>query len=655
MFGTRGQSRTTITSSSTSRKSATTNFHFSTVIDRRTPSSPRWIVGRMVTTRVNMMMFLLLGTIFWMTLPGVDGKILHYDKRILPPGTAFAEIHPIQGSGGLISLNAASLFQRVGVVVDNNGDDNTNPAVVEMILVQVPSSCHLSAHEDITTAQANQECQWTETAGVGISTGSATEFCCTQALADANQCHSVGLSIIDEYNFRGAKQMVNLNHGGGGATGGLAAEQVKFDVTDTGDYALIILNCNTQSSIQMNGEIAWESYPGGFEVWEMAQLELAGDLEQMAQTCDLDVDFFLDGPAGYGNDNTAYIKVLEEYVADLAVSCTDTEITQMNSALDDFATCAGFDLQQFMEDLPSAFLGTVIECLVTMDWEQFEDLDMLDLNEISSIQLSDACLDFEFGDNAVGYGLRHFALFPDKTLACLKAFAPKVPPCTLQTYPVPIVGGWLKPAACMMGEMATLLDDVLRVEMGIWDQCLPADPKAVDCDVECLYQGSILMRGGNMALPVSDTMTRLAAADTNGNLQSALDRYQLYLDECTHEWSGWKDFDPTTQTAKRHSNDGDSDSANGGDDSGSSNSSNSSDKQVTPSSNMEKEDSEGSGGVSPILMLVLGMVLGISLTVLYERSQRRRGGGYRQTTMEKQLELTEGGSGAYTDRDNEIL
>ena len=99
----------------------------------------------------------------------------------------------------------------------------------------------------------------------------------------------------------------------------------------------------------------------------------------------------------------------------------------------------------------------------------------------------------------------------------------------LEIHPIPLLGGLLKPATCVVGEMSSILDDVLKVEMGVWDKCLPDDPEAANCENDCLYQGSVLMRGGNMALPVSDTMERLAKED--GELQSALNHLRHQRNE----------------------------------------------------------------------------------------------------------------------------
>jgi hypothetical protein len=90
------------------------------------------------------------------------------------------------------------------------------------------------------------------------------------------------------------------------------------------------------------------------------------------------------------------------------------------------------------------------------------------------------------------------------------------------------------------GELPKLLDDILKIEMGIWDDCLPASG---GCENNCIYEGSILVHGGNIAHPVSDAMERIANYDqTAGKFKSALQRYKTYLEQCTDVWDGWKSY-----------------------------------------------------------------------------------------------------------------
>jgi hypothetical protein len=155
--------------------------------------------------------------------------------------------------------------------------------------------------------------------------------------------------------------------------------------------------------------------------------------------------------------NADYIADVEEYLTRVAETCTEEQVPAFRQAFGEFNTCAGFDLQEFIEDFPSALAGTVLECIITTNWSHVDD--WADPREIASIQFSNACMDFEFGasHNALfGYVLQYMVMSPDVILSCFHDFAPKVPECTWQIKgePIPIVGGWLK-ASSMRGWRTT--------------------------------------------------------------------------------------------------------------------------------------------------------------------------------------------------------
>lgn len=530
--------------------------------------------------------------------PDARGNNIEFDNETLNAGNIRTEIHPIKGSGGVVELQELTLTQSAGA----------REIAIDLLFFQVPAACaaHAGTNSLTASSQAVQDCNLQNSGlGTALADGSLA-LCCTAEMVAANQCTQVNRAIASQY-FTGVHRYLGLSPNTP-LTFGVYSE-VQVDGDRVGDYALVLLNCDESGTATLNGKVIWESFPGGYEIWQNAELALASDFEQMARFCGIDVNFFVDG--GPGTDDMAFIKPIEDYLARLAVACTDDEVVAFNQAFEDFHDCAGFDLQLFIEDLPSGLLGTAIECIATMDWKQFEDMDWMDLDQVASIQLSEACLEFEFGANALGFGLRQMALHPDKTMACFKTLSPKVPTCQLPIHPIPIVGGLLKPAACLVGEMPKILDDVLKVEMGAWDKCLPADPQAAKCQNDCLFQGSILMRGGNTALPVSDAMKRLAAGN-GGGLQSALDRYQKHLHECTDEWSGWENFDGATQ-ADRH--------------------------KATSTVIAADSSSNGGrgGGLYEVALLLVGLFCGVVLAIAYERMQRKK--AFKQT--EKQLELTE--------------
>mmetsp|Transcript_10073 Transcript_10073/g.22080 ORF Transcript_10073/g.22080 Transcript_10073/m.22080 type:complete len:573 (-) Transcript_10073:53-1771(-) len=468
----------------------------------------------------------------WLLLVGsaVDAKKFEIEKHVLQAGEKLLEIASLKGQGGEVTLDDLKF---------SSPDLASGEVVyVDALVVPVSNAC--------LDQQTNQACNWWGQgvgvmAGNDIGVGSVFQFCCTTALAAAGKCNTAGrVATGTQYQFDGISRNVELE---GARSQSLRYSWVQED--QPGNFALLVLNCNEAGkSVEIDGSVSWVSDPKPSPFTEEASgLKILSDLEKMATDCDIDTNFFSDIDQGGPGEEDHFITTVTDYLHTAAERCNDDQIEQINQAFDEFETCAdGFDLQQFVEDFPSGMVGTLIECTVTTDWDQITDWN--DPTELMSLELSDKCLDFEFGQNAVGHGLREFSLYPDKTMACFQEFSPKVPQCTLETYPIPIIGGLLKQATCLLGDAKDLLTDVLEIEMGVWNKCLPEVPQdgsPYPCDQEdCIYEGTLLMRGGSMALPVSDAMERVVSSTPT--LKPALDKYKKYLEECTDVWDGWSAF-----------------------------------------------------------------------------------------------------------------
>ena len=134
-------------------------------------------------------------------------------------------------------------------------------------------------------------------------------------------------------------------------------------------------------------------------------------------------------------------------------------------------------------------------------------------------------------------------LRPESTLPCFATLFEALPSCTYETWPVPIVGQWLKTSSCIISESQPLLDAFWTEELAEMKLCLNhlGEISSHSCRSlnEAYCGGSLLMmlpkplRGA----PVPDTLQRVA--ESSGKA-SVVEKYQRYKDICVKKtWEGW--------------------------------------------------------------------------------------------------------------------
>jgi len=246
------------------------------------------------------------------------------------------------------------------------------------------------------------------------------------------------------------------------------------------------------------------------------------------ETCNIDL-----GALDTVEEDTAFFSGIVDYLQNVGADCSAAETEVFDDALSDFKTCAGFDLEAFIENFPSATLGTLLECVLSTDVSNVKDWS--NPEEYSKIKISEKCLTFEYGHNAFGDGFRHMALSPDKVTGCFKEMSSKIPNCSTGEWPIPLIGAWLNTASCVLGELPELYDEWFTAELKAWDQCLPTNEGT--CATTC--PDAMLVGEGQYSLPVSDALERLAAEE---NYEDALKRYENYLKDCTVLWTSWDDL-----------------------------------------------------------------------------------------------------------------
>lgn len=425
----------------------------------------------------------------------------------------------LTGSPGYIDLSDLTFSATGGGEADS---------VIDIAVFRLPDECDSS----------DDGCDWTEL-GVGKSLpydDGTLRWCCNNDAIDLGLCQKdpdYGRLIIDANKFSGDHRFIRV------PAKGEMHSQLRYGKIlqlEEGHFVVVFANCNESGrEVQVTGDADW--YPTAPpNPFEEAAPQFLMDAGAILESCGIDPDA-IEEQFGSMTEDSEIMSYVSDYFDEIRKECSDQESETFNSALDEFQACAGFDLRQFIEDLPSAVVGTFLECVITTDWSSVTDLT--DPTDVAvNLDISEKCLNFEYGHNAFGDASRQVALYPDRVLPCFTVLSERVPACSIDSWPMPLIGDWLKPAACLMGKLSSITDDVLKIEMGIWDSCFPADG---GCENECAKSGSLFVHSG-YGLPVSDAMERIANSE-NGKYKEAFGRYETYLSECTEIWSGWTDSD----------------------------------------------------------------------------------------------------------------
>ena len=440
----------------------------------------------------------------------------------LSPGVYFRyDIIEIKEQGGIIDLSAVTSDPMESSKYKRNN---------EILIKKIETSGPTMTTDD-----------W-QKAGIGYRDSDKTNFCCTSTAHSNGQCSYYYIGQI--VNTRGNNYLSYYS-------------SMKVNV-DEGFYVIIFASCTNTDVLILDGSVTYKSNP--LTPYMNSALNLGLDLGSAFNVCDLTPDInesenrvdYYDGERNniYDDDSLnavslampTYIRQINKFFGNVSDECSDDQIEDFDTIFDEFQSCAGYDLKEFIEDFPSAIVGTLLECIITSDYSDVSD--WTDLNSLSSIKISDRCLDFEFGPNSFGNLLRETWLHTDRVLPCFSMLSSKVPSCTVDYHPIPVVGSMVKSFTCIAGRMSKTIDDILKIEMKTLKLCLPDN----GCEHDCVFQGSLLIPSLN--LPVSDSMQRVADIVMGGYYQSTVNNYQRYLSECTEEFGGWTTHYKISQSTK---------------------------------------------------------------------------------------------------------
>lgn len=256
-------------------------------------------------------------------------------------------------------------------------------------------------------------------------------------------------------------------------------------------------------------------------------------------------------------------KFLNGLVAPIDDICSESDEETFRGAMEDFKQCSGVDLEKVLETWPSASIGEILHCasssvktiqaLLTYDYDY-------DINppQLPKVVPSDECLEATFGPNPIGDFSRTMWKNPEVICGCFGEFSKATPDCTLEEWPIPLVGNFMRKTSCMLNKaVCPMLDTFCESELNILDRCLPAADKTSDdydcdavetaCDQDPDGEGdmptlpSLLNFPQEMTgAPMPDTCQKVAAY-AQFKSKDMVNRYNLHLDKCVTKWEGWSD------------------------------------------------------------------------------------------------------------------
>lgn len=139
----------------------------------------------------------------------------------------------------------------------------------------------------------------------------------------------------------------------------------------------------------------------------------------------------------------------------------------------------------------------------------------------------------------MGDMLRLTYLKPDVVFSCMSALSEEVPACKRYSFPMPIVGAWLKAASCFVGSMTPMMDLLCENELEALGTCLAGQTGGDICSARegCMEQSLMMnMMPPFIGAPMPDACLRVAETK---NLQTAVTLYDEFSSSCTTPWAGW--------------------------------------------------------------------------------------------------------------------
>jgi hypothetical protein len=231
-----------------------------------------------------------------------------------------------------------------------------------------------------------------------------------------------------------------------------------------------------------------------------------------------------------GGENLDYDSVIQT-IQEYALQCTDGQATRFENALDGFRTCSSIDLRTVLESFADALVGSTLQCALAM-------APLMDQMENADLAIPEICVESFLGQNPVGDLLRSILLYPDRLVPCFSSLSKAIPECTLEEWPIPLIGKIMKKTMCVLGSAQEILNEFAEVEIEAIAECLGDSMACTQLDV-CIESGviSLALPPPLRGAPLSDAVLRVA--EETGQ-QDAVEAYNSFVSKCIPDtWLGW--------------------------------------------------------------------------------------------------------------------
>jgi hypothetical protein len=266
--------------------------------------------------------------------------------------------------------------------------------------------------------------------------------------------------------------------------------------------------------------------------------------------CGADMGEWVESVASFAveKDGSSIKDILEDASAQQEGLCSESDAIDFAIALEEFTSCSGLDLLDLIENLPGIKLGTLVRCA-----NFFTVLD-----GSWSYLKHEECTQIVLGEDPLAKAIRSFYLHPDKNCPCLRSFSKYVPECVLDVHPLPLVGGWMKKAACFMSSLSCgeFLETACFQELEGLDKCLPMEEEDASCDktLHCRYKHdslSLSFPESMLGIPLPDACKRIFKERSKSALAETRipDRYAQFQKLCTSDEEIWDSEDTSPAVA----------------------------------------------------------------------------------------------------------
>ena len=228
--------------------------------------------------------------------------------------------------------------------------------------------------------------------------------------------------------------------------------------------------------------------------------------------------------------------------------CDEAGAEKFAAAFDDFQSCSGYSLNTLVESFFGAMVGNSLHC-ASYIYSTFTNIaNSMLLGGQEDIEyplprMPDHCAESLYGDNPFGNAVRLYNKFPEKDTKCFANLANDLPDCTLNQWPIPIAGVYLKAISCVYGNAVPVLEESCTRELGALNECLPegdysasyqCDNVMKDCakaEEESMTLDNLIRNAPPMVgRPMSDLCTRMTNSDDT--FKAVLDKYEAFRDYC---------------------------------------------------------------------------------------------------------------------------